>query len=248
MAALPNKKSEISKKRQVEEMFNDISPKYDLLNHLLSANIDKLWRKRVVHMLEKKQPEKILDIATGTADFALQASQIRNSKITGIDISEGMLEVGKEKIKKKGLSQRIELIKADSENLPFDSASFDAAIVGFGVRNFENLQKGLSEVFRVLKPGSEFYVLEFSKPSKTPVKQLYKFYFNRILPLVGGLVSKNKNAYVYLPDSVNEFPDGAKFLAILADTGFIELQSFEQTFGIATIYKASKPSNFILKQ
>lgn len=241
MAALPDKNSETSKKRQVEEMFNDISPKYDLLNHLLSANIDKLWRNRVVRMLEQKQPKTIIDIAAGTADFALAASRIKNSLITGIDISEGMLEVGREKINKKGLNDRIKLVKADSENLPFEQDSFDAAIVGFGVRNFETLKKGLSEIFRVLKPGGEFYVLEFSRPSKTPVKQFYRFYFTRILPLVGGMISKNRNAYTYLPESVNEFPDGVNFLAILAETGFTETQYFEQTFGIATIYKACKP-------
>lgn len=240
MTALPDKNSETSKKRQVEEMFNDISPKYDLLNHLLSANIDKLWRNRVVRMLEQKQPKTIIDIATGTADFAMAASRIKNSIITGVDISEGMLEVGREKINKRGLNDRIKLVKADSENLPFEQDSFDAAIVGFGVRNFETLKKGLSEIFRVLKPGGEFYVLEFSKPSKTPVKQFYRFYFTRILPLVGGIISKNRNAYTYLPESVNEFPDGVSFLAILAETGFVNLQLFEQTFGIATIYKASK--------
>ncbi len=152
-----------------------------------------------------------------------------------------MLEVGREKINKKGLNNRIKLLKADSENLPFEQDSFDAAIVGFGVRNFETLKKGLSEIFRVLKPGGEFYVLEFSKPSKTPVKQFYSFYFTRILPLVGGMISKNKNAYTYLPESVNEFPDGVNFLAILAETGFTGTQYFEQTFGIATIYKACKP-------
>ncbi|MGE0018209.1 MAG: bifunctional demethylmenaquinone methyltransferase/2-methoxy-6-polyprenyl-1,4-benzoquinol methylase UbiE [Draconibacterium sp.] len=241
MAALPDKNSETSKKRQVEEMFNDISPKYDLLNHLLSANIDKLWRNRVVRMLEQKQPKTIIDIATGTADFALAASRIKNSIITGIDISEGMLEVGRVKIVKNGLNDRIKLVKADSENLPFEQDSFDAAIVGFGVRNFETLKKGLSEIFRVLKPGGEFYVLEFSRPSKTPVKQFYRFYFTRILPLVGGMISKNRNAYTYLPESVNEFPDGVNFLAILAETGFTGTQYFEQTFGIATIYKACKP-------
>ncbi len=241
MAALPDKSSETSKKSQVEEMFNDISPKYDLLNHLLSANIDKLWRNRVVRLLAQKQPKTILDIATGTADFALAASRIKNSLITGIDISEGMLDVGREKVNKKGLNDRIKLLKADSENLPFEKNSFDAAIVGFGVRNFENLKKGLAEIFRVLKPGGEFYVLEFSKPTKTPVKQFYQLYFTKVLPFVGGMISKNKNAYTYLPESVNEFPDGVNFLAILAETGFTGTQFFEQTFGIATIYKACKP-------
>lgn len=221
-------------------MFDDISPKYDLLNHLLSANIDRLWRRKVIRMLEKRQPKTILDIATGTADFAIAASKIKDSMITGIDISEGMLEVGRKKVLKLGLSSKIELIKADSESLPFDTGCFDAAIVAFGVRNFENLRKGLTEIQRVLKPGGEFYILEFSKPAKFPIKQLYQFYFNKVLPFIGGLVSNNKKAYTYLPDSVNEFPDGLKFLSILADTGFVEMSHHEQTFGIATIYKARK--------
>lgn len=240
MTALPDKNSASSKKKQVEEMFDDISPKYDLLNHLLSANIDKLWRRKVIRMLEKRQPKTILDIATGTADFAIAASKIKDSKITGIDISEGMLEVGRKKVLKLGLSSKIELIKADSESLPFDTGCFDAAIVAFGVRNFENLRKGLTEIQRVLKPGGEFYILEFSKPAKFPIKQLYQFYFNKVLPFIGGLVSNNKKAYTYLPDSVNEFPDGLKFLSILADTGFVEMSHHEQTFGIATIYMARK--------
>jgi len=240
MTALPDKKSANSKKKQVEEMFDNISDRYDLLNHLLSANIDKLWRSRVVKMLRVKNPGHVLDIATGTADFALAAAKIENIKITGIDISEGMLTIGREKVKRKGLENRIILKKADSENLPFEPGTFDAAIVGFGVRNFENLQKGLSEIYRVLKPGGEFFVLEFSKPSKTPIKQFYNLYFNKVLPFVGGLISRNRNAYTYLPDSVNEFPDGVNFLAILAEAGFVDLQLFEQTFGIATIYKACK--------
>lgn len=240
MTALPDKNSASSKKKQVEEMFDDISPKYDLLNHLLSANIDRLWRRKVIRMLEKRQPKTILDIATGTADFAIAASKIKDSKITGIDISEGMLEVGRKKVLKLGLSSKIELIKADSESLPFDTGCFDAAIVAFGVRNFENLRKGLTEIQRVLKPGGEFYILEFSKPAKFPIKQLYQFYFNKVLPFIGGLVSNNKKAYTYLPDSVNEFPDGLKFLSILADIGFVEMSHHEQTFGIATIYKARK--------
>lgn len=240
MTALPDKNSASSKKKQVEEMFDDISPKYDLLNHLLSANIDRLWRRKVIRMLEKRQPKTILDIATGTADFAIAASKIKDSMITGIDISEGMLEVGRKKVLKLGLSSKIELIKADSESLPFDTGCFDAAIVAFGVRNFENLRKGLTEIQRVLKPGGEFYILEFSKPAKFPIKQLYQFYFNKVLPFIGGLVSNNKKAYTYLPDSVNEFPDGLKFLSILADIGFVEMSHHEQTFGIATIYKARK--------
>ncbi len=241
MAALPDKQSKQSKKNQVEEMFNSISPKYDLLNHLLSANIDKSWRKKTIKLLEKKQPKLILDVATGTADFAIAATRVQTAKIIGIDISEGMLSVGRKKVKKWGLENRIELVKADSENLPFENDSFDAAIVGFGVRNFQSLSNGLSEILRVLKPGGVFYCLEFSKPVKPPFKQIYQFYFTKILPLVGRMVSKNNNAYSYLPDSVNEFPDGAKFLAILADTGFVKNKEFRQTFGVATIYEAFKP-------
>ena len=240
MATLPYKNSEQSKKGQVEEMFNNISPKYDLLNHLLSFNIDKIWRKNTIKRLRNKRPSLILDIATGTGDFAIVASKIEEAKIIGIDISSGMLEVGAKKIKKKGLSDRITLQKADSENLPFKNEKFDAAIVGFGVRNFENLTKGLAEILRVLKPGGVFYILEFSKPIKSPVKQIYKFYFTQILPLIGRVVSKDNSAYTYLPESVNEFPDGDRFLAILAEVGFINNRCFTQTFGIASIYEAFK--------
>jgi demethylmenaquinone methyltransferase/2-methoxy-6-polyprenyl-1,4-benzoquinol methylase len=243
MAALPNKNSEQSKKVQVEEMFNHISPKYDLLNHLLSANIDKLWRNNAIKLLKPWNPEIILDVATGTADFAIAATAINGAKVIGIDISEGMLTVGRKKIQKKNLGKRIELIKADSEKLPFEKDTFDAAIVGFGVRNFENLKTGLSEIKRVLKPGGVFYILEFSKPVKAPYKQIYQFYFTSILPLIGRLVSKDSNAYTYLPESVNEFPDGEFFLTILAEVGFVESKYFLQTFGIASIYEAQKPKN-----
>lgn len=241
MAAVPYKNSGLSKKGQVEEMFNSISPKYDLLNHLLSMNIDKIWRKNSIRKLRAYLPETVLDIATGTGDFAIAASKIDGVKITGIDISEGMLSVGRDKILKKKLQQRINLLKADSENLPFQNESFDAAIVGFGVRNFENLEKGLAEIHRVLKPGGVFFVLEFSKPKKAPFKQVYNFYFNRILPAVGKMVSRDSDAYTYLPDSVNEFPDGDDFLAILAEVGFEKNKAFLQTFGVATIYEARKP-------
>lgn len=243
MTALPNKNSEQSKKDQVEEMFNNISPKYDLLNHLLSANIDKLWRKKAIDLLKPWQPELILDVATGTADFAIAATRIKGVKVVGIDISEGMLEVGRRKVEKKNLDEIIELIKADSENLPFVNDKFDAAIVGFGVRNFEHLKKGLSEIERVLKPGGVFYILEFSKPMKTPYKQFYQFYFSRILPFIGRMVSKNSTAYSYLPESVNEFPDGENFLTILAEVGFVKNKCFSLTFGIASIYEAHKLLN-----
>jgi demethylmenaquinone methyltransferase/2-methoxy-6-polyprenyl-1,4-benzoquinol methylase len=240
MTVLPNKNSEQSKKDQVEEMFNNISPKYDLLNHLLSANIDRLWRKKAIKLLKLWQPKLILDVATGTADFAIAATVIKEAKIIGIDISEGMLEVGRRKVEKSNLTEIIKLIKADSENLPFVNDKFDAAIVGFGVRNFESLKTGLSEIKRVLKPGSVFYILEFSKPVKSPYKQFYHFYFTRILPFIGRMVSKDSTAYTYLPESVNEFPDGEKFLSILAEVGFVENKCFPQTFGIASIYEAHK--------
>ncbi len=241
MVALPNKKSEQTKKVQVEEMFNNISSKYDLLNHLLSVNIDKIWRKKAVKKLKEIQPKLILDVATGTGDFALAITKINNVKVIGIDISEGMLNVGRKKIKKKGLTDVIELVKADSENLPFKNNVYDAATVGFGVRNFENLEKGLSEILRVLKPGAKFLILEFSKPKNAPFKQLYSFYFTKILPLIGRIISKDNTAYTYLPESVNEFPDGDIFLTILADVGFVNNKCFPQTFGIATIYEAYKP-------
>lgn len=240
MTALPNKFSQQSKKDQVEEMFNEISPRYDLLNHLLSANIDKLWRRNAILKLTSYQPKLILDIATGTGDFAIAAAQIKDTKVIGIDISEGMLEVGRRKLKKKKLTGTIELLKADSENIPFENEKFDAAIVGFGVRNFENLKEGLTEIYRVLKPGGVFYILEFSKPVKSPYKQIYHFYFTNILPFIGRIVSKSSNAYTYLPDSVKEFPDGELFLTILAETGFVNNKCFPQTFGIASIYEAHK--------
>jgi demethylmenaquinone methyltransferase/2-methoxy-6-polyprenyl-1,4-benzoquinol methylase len=240
MAALPYKHSEHSKKNQVEEMFNNISHKYDLLNHLLSANIDKVWRKRTIKKLKKYHPAYILDVATGTADFAIEAAKLGDVKIVGIDISAGMLEVGQKKIRKKGLTDIIELFKADSENLPYEKNTFDAAIVGFGVRNFETLKKGLAEILRVIKPGGVFFILEFSKPEKTPFKQLYHFYFTKILPLVGRVVSSDSNAYTYLPESVNEFPDGDRFLSILAEVGFVDNKCFPQTFGIASVYEAHK--------
>lgn len=238
--ALPYKQSTQSKKGQVEEMFDNISSKYDALNHILSVNIDKIWRKKTIKKLKPFSPATVLDIATGTGDFAIAAAKLGDVKITGIDISEGMLSVARKKIVKKELAKQIEFHKADSENLPFNDASFDSAIVGFGVRNFENLNKGLAEILRVIKPGGVFFVLEFSKPVSAPFKQIYMFYFMRILPFVGRLISKDSSAYTYLPESVNEFPDGERFLTILADVGFVENKCFRQTLGIASIYEAHK--------
>jgi len=240
---LPYTNSGQSKKQQVEEMFDSISPKYDLLNHLLSLNIDKLWRKRAIKKLRSFSPKNILDVATGTADFAIEASRINGCKVTGIDISEGMLNIGREKIRRIALDKTISLIKADSENLPFNNNTFDAATVGFGVRNFENLELGLSEILRVLKPEGVLMTLEFSRPETPPLRQLYNFYFKRILPTIGKKISNDERAYSYLPESVSEFPDGKKFIAILEKAGFKNNAYFQQTFGIATIYQSQKAEN-----
>jgi len=236
MAAVPYNNSAQSKKGQVEEMFDNISSRYDLLNHLLSLNIDKIWRRKAINKLKLYKPGNVLDVATGTGDFALAATKIKNVKVTGVDISEGMLKVARKKINRLGFSQIIKLQKADSENLPFNDNDFDGVIVAFGVRNFESLEKGLAEIIRVLKPGGVFIVLEFSKPKKTPFKQLYYFYFKKILPLIGRLISRDKRAYNYLPESVNEFPDGKDFIAILGSVGFVKSKCFPQSFGIASIY------------
>ena len=240
MAAVPYKESTLSKKGQVEEMFDHISPKYDLLNHLLSVNIDKLWRREAIKMLKPLGPRTILDVATGTADFAIAAAKLNPQKITGIDLSEGMLKVGRQKVQRKGLAHMIELVKADSEALPFDDHSFDASIVGFGVRNFENLKQGLTEIHRVLIPGGEFIVLEFSRPKNIIFSSLYFFYFMKVLPWLGRRISKNSRAYTYLPESVQQFPDGEDFVDILVKTGFKNCTFKSLTGGIATIYKAQK--------
>jgi demethylmenaquinone methyltransferase / 2-methoxy-6-polyprenyl-1,4-benzoquinol methylase len=240
MTTVPYKDSNLSKKRQVEEMFDQISPRYDLLNHLLSANIDKTWRRKAVEILSTFQPKTILDVATGTADFAIAAADLMPEKITGIDLSEGMMNIGRQKINKLGLNHLIELQKADSESLPFNNDAFDAVTVGFGVRNFENLQKGLEEIYRVLKPGGIFIVLEFSRPENKVFGSLYIFYFTKILPLLGRLISSNNRAYSYLPESVQNFPDGKDFLERLEKAGFNSCTSKPLTMGIASIYKAQK--------
>lgn len=240
MTVVPYKDQNISKKEQVARMFNSISGRYDFLNHLLSLGIDKKWRKKAIRILAAAQPKLMLDVATGTADFAIQALSIKPEKIIGVDISEGMLEVGRKKIAQRGLSVKIELKLGDSENLPFPDNNFDAVTVGFGVRNFENLKKGLSEINRVMKPGATLVVLEFSRPSRFPFKQVYKFYFNFILPKIGRLVSRDKSAYTYLPESVEAFPDGARFTAILQEVGFKQTACKPLTFGISSIYTAQK--------
>ena len=240
MNVLPYKDKNTSKKEQIAAMFNSISGKYDFLNHFLSLGIDILWRKRAVRLLTKHQPQLILDIATGTGDFAIEALSLKPKKIIGVDISEGMLSVGREKLIKKNLTDKIELISGDSEVLPFEDNFFDAVIVSFGVRNFENLEKGLSDMLRVLKPGGKVVILEFSKPKSFPFKQLYKFYFQWILPKIGKLISKKHAAYTYLPDSVQAFPDGDDFLNILDKIGFQKNQCTPLTLGISSIYFGSK--------
>lgn len=240
MAVVPYKEEVGGKKEQVATMFNNISKKYDFLNHFLSLGIDIIWRKKAIRLLKDKQPKQMLDIATGTGDFAIAALKLNPTKVTGIDISEGMLNVGKEKIKAKGLTDKIELKLGDSENLQFDNETFDAYTVGFGVRNFENLEKGLAEMLRVLKPEGTAIILEFSKPKKFPIKQVYNFYFNKILPGIGKLVSKDNAAYTYLPESVDAFPDGKDFTQILTKLGYKDATVIPLMFGIASIYKATK--------
>ncbi|MGE0560783.1 MAG: bifunctional demethylmenaquinone methyltransferase/2-methoxy-6-polyprenyl-1,4-benzoquinol methylase UbiE [Flavobacteriales bacterium] len=240
MTVIPYKEQQGGKKEQVATMFNNISKKYDFLNHFLSLGIDILWRKKAIRLLKPHQPKVMLDIATGTGDFALEALALNPTKIIGIDISEGMLAVGKNKIKEKGVDAIIDLQLGDSENLPFENNYFDAYTVGFGVRNFENLEKGLSEMLRVLKPDGKAVILEFSKPKKFPIKQLYNFYFNNILPGIGKLVSKDNAAYTYLPESVNAFPEGKDFVQILEKIGYKEIKNISLMFGIASIYYATK--------
>ena len=236
----PYKDSELSKKEQVAQMFDNISGNYDFLNHFLSLGIDKGWRKKVVKMASLVPHDAIMDVATGTADLAIALSTLQPSKITGVDISAGMLRVGDQKIKKKGLDNMITLTQADSENLPFESNSYDLVTVAFGVRNFEHLDKGLAEIYRVLKPGGRILVLEFSQPESFPFKQLYRFYFKHILPRVGKMVSKDASAYTYLPESVDAFPYGKAFLDRLQAVSFSGGVAKKLTFGIASIYSACK--------
>jgi len=232
--------SEEGKKQMVRKMFNDIAPRYDLLNHVLSANIDKLWRKKVRKIIGSIQPEKILDVATGTGDLAIELAKLPVSRIVGIDIAADMLEIGKVKVKNKGLEHLIEMQVGDSEAIRFDDEYFDAVSVAFGVRNYENLAQGLREMRRVLKQGGVVAILEFSKPAVFPMKQIYRFYFNHILPFVGKVISKNSSAYTYLPNSVAAFPEGEVFMNEMKKAGFKNPTQQRLTFGIATLYSASK--------
>ncbi len=236
----PYKESELGKKEQVRQMFDTISGDYDGLNRVISFGIDLKWRKRMVKLLAAKKPKTLLDIATGTGDLAIAMMGTGAEKIIGLDISPGMLEVGKTKIKEKNLQDTIEMMVGDSENLPFEDQSFDAVTVGFGVRNFENLEKGLQEIHRVLKPSGTLMILETSVPTKTPFKQGYTFYCKFILPAIGKLFSKDRSAYAYLSESASVFPHGKAFNNILAKIGFIGIENKPQTFGAASIYVATK--------
>lgn len=236
----PYKNENKSKKEQVTEMFDTISENYDGLNRVISFGIDIKWRNKVVRLVKESNPDKILDVATGTGDLAINLSKTGASEIIGLDISPGMLDVGKHKVTAKKLNSIISMVQGDSENLDYPDNYFDAITVAFGVRNFENLEKGLSEILRVLKPRGVFVILETSIPTKTPYKQGYKLYSTKILPLVGRLFSKDKSAYSYLSKSAAAFPYGEELNNILRKIGFIEVKDTPQTFGVATIYTATK--------
>jgi len=227
-------------KEKVRVMFNDIAPKYDFLNHFLSGGIDILWRKKVRRLLAPHNPKKILDVATGTGDLAIELLNTNPDSIIGIDIATEMLDIGTEKIKRKGLENQIKLQEGDAENINFEDNTFDAITVAFGVRNFENLNKGLKEMCRVLKPGGMVAVLEFSKPKSFPFKQAYYFYSKYILPAMGKVVSKSDEAYKYLPESVRGFAEDKAFLHELEKAGFAEAKQNRLTMGIATLYSATK--------
>lgn len=240
MSALPYKHEATGKKQQVAKMFDNISGKYDFLNHFLSLGVDKIWRRKAINLLKPHKPRFILDVATGTGDFAIQALTLDPVKVTGIDISEGMLNKGRAKLAARQLNGRVELLAGDSENIPFAENKFDAVTVAFGVRNFEDLEKGLREIYRVLRPGGHLVVLEFSRPRLFPFKQVYNFYFRRILPGIGRLVSKDRAAYTYLPESVRHFPDGDNFTNILRNVGFKKTTCKALTFGISSVYSGQK--------
>jgi len=236
----PYKDSKLSKKEQVAQMFDNISENYDGLNRVISLGIDIKWRKKVVKIVGQNNPKQILDIATGTGDLAIMMAALKPDRIVGLDISEGMLEVGKQKIIKDNLSDKIEMIVGDSEEMPFADNTFDAITVSFGVRNFANLNKGIKEISRVLKPTGVLVILETSNPTSFPFKQGYKLYTNLFLPIVGKMFSKDKDAYSYLSESANSFPFGKAFNNILQKNGFTHTEDKPVTFGVATIYTARK--------
>ncbi|MBO7265675.1 MAG: bifunctional demethylmenaquinone methyltransferase/2-methoxy-6-polyprenyl-1,4-benzoquinol methylase UbiE [Alistipes sp.] len=233
---------EQTKKEQVEQMFDNIAPTYDKLNHILSLNIDRIWRRRVMRIVRRSQPKSIMDVATGTGDLAIaMAKRVEGAHILGVDLSEEMLQVARTKINRLALEERIEVSKGDAENLSFvASDSIDAATVAFGVRNFENLEGGLSEIYRTLKHGGKFVVLEFSIPRNRFIRWVYAQYSHRLLPRIGAMLSKDRKAYDYLPDSVEEFPAPERFAEILRGVGFKDIKLRSQSFGIAYIYEATK--------
>lgn len=240
MAEVKPYSSEESKKEQVAQMFDNIAFRYDFLNSLLSLGIHKGWRRKCVKLLADLKPKAILDVATGTADFALECVKLEPTRIVGVDISEGMMKFGREKIKKAGLDKLITLEYGDAETLKFDDNSFDAIVVGFGVRNFENLEKGLTNLRRILKPGGKLIVLEFSNPRNKLIKWAYNFYFNKVTPFIGRLFSKDVRAYTYLPESVKAFPDNERFIEILNKLNYSNNSYKSLSFGIAAIYSATK--------
>lgn len=236
----PYKDSKLAKKQQVSKMFDKISGGYDHLNRVISLGMDQGWRRKVIKSIVASNPENVLDIATGTGDLALSLAEKGLSNITGLDLSEGMLEVARKKVKEKELGGKVEMLQGDSENLPFEESSYDAVCVAFGVRNFENLEKGLAEIYRVLRPGGLFIVLETAVPKKFPFKQGYRFYTKYILPGIGRIFSKDREAYGYLSQSASKFPCGKDFNVILEKVGFTKVQDYPQTMGVASIYKGSK--------
>lgn len=230
-----------SKKEQVEEMFNEIAPKYDQLNGLLSLGIDDYWRKESIKALKPFNPEYMLDIATGTGDFAILAQKILQPKsIVGIDISEGMMEVGREKVKRKGLEHIITFDRQDSSALSFPEKSFDAVTAAFGVRNFEDIDKSFTEVLRVLKPGGVFLFIELTTPEVTPMKELYSLYTKNIMPVLSNTMATEQRAYEYLPESIAAFPQGREMMLILKKNGFLNIRLRRFTLGITTLYIAEK--------
>ncbi|MEN9700663.1 MAG: hypothetical protein RLZZ301_1861 [Bacteroidota bacterium] len=229
-----------SKKEEVAEMFNNISANYDFLNHFLSLGIDHLWRAKAVNELKSLKPKRLLDIATGTGDFAIACLKVNPEQVVGLDISAGMLEVGKQKMIKKGLDQRILMQLGDSENIPYEDHYFDGLTVGFGVRNFENLEKGLAEMLRVIRPGGKAVILEFSKPSRFPIKQLFGFYSKVMIPFFGKRISKDARAYTYLPESVAAFPEGKAFTDVMKKVGYSDIKVIRLSGGISSIYVGHK--------
>ncbi len=230
----------MAKKENIKKLFNNIAPKYDFLNHLLSFNMDKIWRRKAIKYIKKQNLERVLDIACGTGDFSFLAVKHGAKELIGVDISGNMFAIAIDKARKKGISDKVSFRYGDSEQLEFPDGYFSAVIVAFGVRNFENLSLGLSEMYRVLRSGGQVIILEFSRPSIFPMKQLYGFYFKNILPRLGGAVSGNKSAYEYLPNSVSSFPQGEEFLELMACAGFADLVQYRITFGISTIYVGAK--------